>query len=382
MNALATVTRSKLTGNAVAVASGVPVQGRASTTTSHSLAFTSSWEPDLWGAVRRAVEAAADTAQADADFLALTRLSMQATMAQLYFQVRTLDLDQKVLNETVDAYQFSLKITLNRYNAGVAAKADVIQARSLLEAAQAQAIDNGVNRAAFEHAIAVLIGTPPSCFALPPKPLDTAPPKIPVNLPSELLERRPDIAQAERQMASANAEVGVAIAAYFPVLSLTAAVTSQGLGPLLELPAFGWAIGGQLAETIFDGGLRAANTAAARSNYDATVANYRQVVLSAFQDVEDNLATLRILAKEYAVQKRAVADARLAVKLVLNQYKSGTVAYTDVIVAQAILYKAEKSLADLSGQRMTATVALIKALGGGWQTKDPIKAGKAVSDFQ
>jgi NodT family efflux transporter outer membrane factor (OMF) lipoprotein len=345
-----------------------PTESTAGPTTTHLGSLIGTWEPDLWGSLRRAVEASADTAQASAAQLALTQLSTQATLAQLYFQIRTLDLDQKILNENVSAYKKALKLTENRYVSGVAARSDIIQAQSLVDVSQAQAIDNGVARAKFEHAIAVLIGKPASCFSLAPDPLNIEPPVIPVYVPSVLLERRPDIAQAERLMAAANAQVGVAIAAYFPVLSLTATGITQGpgTGPWFLPSSFGWSLGAQVAETLIDGGLRRATTRAARANYEATVATYRQTVLAAFQDVEDNLSTLRILDAEIIVQRRAVANAKLALKLVMNQYKAGTVGFTDVIVVETLLYNAEKTASDISGHRMTAAVGLIKALGGGW----------------
>lgn len=335
----------------------------------YSALINATWEPDLWGAVRRAVEASVDTAQANAAQLASTRLSMQATLAQFYFQLRALDQDQVVLDETVRAYQKALKIATNRYNAGVASRADVISAESVLDAAQASASNNGVNRAIFEHAIAVLVGQPASCFAIAKNPLNLTPPKIPLQVPCTLLERRPDIANAERLMAAANAQIGQAIAAFFPVVTLSGDRGYVGTSHWFSPQDLVWSLSAQAVQTLFDGGLRIATTQAARSNYEATVATYRQTVLAAFQDVEDNLSTLRILAKQYTVQQRAVDSAKHALKLVTNQYKSGTADFAAVIVAQTILFNAEKNAADLAGQRMVATVGLIKALGGGWDTK-------------
>ena len=351
--------------------SGAGGASPAITFSNYSLNLNATWEPDLWGSVRRAVEASADTAQASEALLESTRLSMQATLAQLYYQLRNLDMDQKILDDNVHAYQRALKIAKYRYASGVDAQSDVIQAESLVEAAQAAAINNGVNRALYEHSIAVLVGVPASCFALARDPLNTVPPKIPVQVPSVLLERRPDIAQSERLMAAANAQVGVAIAAYFPVLTLTASGSTQGpgLGPLFSAPTLAWALGAQLVQTVFDGGLRFATTAAARANYDATVATYRQTVLAAFQNVEDNLSTLRILEKEIIVENRAVVSAKKALEIVINQYKSGTAALADVIVAETVLFTAEKNAADIAGQRMVAAVGLIKSLGGGWDGK-------------
>lgn len=342
----------------------------SSVSTGHSLLFTATWEPDLWGSIRRTVEASIANAQASSAQLALARLSAQASLAQFYFQLRALDADQKLLDDTVKGYQESLRLTQNRYNAGVAALSDVVQAESLLEGAQAQAINNGISRAQFEHAIAVLIGQPPAAFSMKFSPLAAVPPQIPLELPSELLERRPDIAQAERLVAQANANIGVAIAAYFPNLTFTGSSSNQGLGfaHWFTMPPMSWSIGAQLAETIFDGGLRSATVAAMRATYQAQVASYRQTVLAAFQDVEDNLASLRILAAESIVQNEAAATAQRALELVLNQYKAGTVPYASVIVAQITAYNAEKNAADINGQRMTAAVGLIKALGGGWNT--------------
>lgn len=340
-----------------------------STTTNHSLVLDSSWEPDLWGNIRRSVEANQAGAQASAAQLAATRLSTQAALAQYYFELCNLDRDQKLLNDTVANYQKSLKLTQNQYASGVAARADIVQAQSQLESAQTQAINNGISRAQYEHAIAVLIGVPPASFTLVITPMHNKPPTIPVQIPSLLLERRPDIAEAERQMAQANAQIGIAQAAYFPNLTLSATGSVQGTDYThwFSLPALSWAVGPTLAGTLFDGGLRSATTAAARANYDASVANYRQTVLAAFQDVEDNLAALRILNSEAIIQDQAAANARLALQLITNQYKAGTVAYTNVITAQINAYNAEKSAADITGLRMTTTVALVKALGGGWE---------------
>ncbi len=362
------LTPTSSVGNVTPVSVGGSSGSSASYSTVHSWLVGASWVPDLWGSVRRTVEAASAGAQASGAQLALARLSAQATLAESYFQLRALDKDQQVLNDTVTGDQKALQLTQNQYNAGVAARADVVQAQAQLEAAQALAINNGISRAQFEHAIAVLIGQPPEIFSIPYEPLATKPPQIPLEVPTVLLERRPDIAQAERLMAQANAQIGVAIAAYYPDLTLTATASErgQGLAHWFSLPALSWAVGPQLAETLFDGGLRAATTAAARANYDATVATYKETVLAAFQNVEDNIASLRILTNEAVVQDQAAASARLALKLVTNQYKAGTVAYSSVIIAQNAAFAAEKSAADITGLRMTAAVGLITAMGGGW----------------
>lgn len=334
--------------------------------TNHVLIFDASWEPDLWGSVRRSVEASSEGAEATAAQLASVRLLSQATLAQDYFQVRALDRDQKILDDTVQEYQDALSLTKHRYASGVAARTDVVQAQTQLDTARSAAINNKMARAQFEHAMAVLIGEPAATFSILPKPLNAKPPQIPVDVPSELLERRPDIAQAERTAAEANAQIGVAMAAYFPSLTLngTASVQHRGYSNWFSLPDMAWTLGPQLAQNIFDGGLRRATTAAARANYEAMAATYRQTVLAAFQDVEDNLASVRILAQQSVVQDSAARNARYSLKLMMNQYKSGTVAYSDVIIAQTTALTAEKSAADILGQRMVATVGLVKALGG------------------
>lgn len=338
-------------------------------TTSYQTALQASWEPDLWGTVRRQVESNKANAQASAAQVAAVRLSMQATLAQNYFQLRTLDHDQKVLNDSVTAYQKSLKLTQSRFAAGVSSQSDVIQAETQLKTAQAQAIDNRINRAQLEHAIAVLVGVPPANFSLPPKQLVMIPPNVPLLVPSALLERRPDIAQAEREMAAANAQIGVAIAAYYPTLTIGPSIGYQNgnLAKLFTQPSLFWSVGPQLAATLFDGGLRKSTTEAARASYEQSVATYRQTVLAAFQDVEDNLAAQRLLTSEVQVQKQASVAAQHSLKIMLNNYTAGTATYIDVTVAQNTAYTAEKTYQDVVGRRMTAAVGLIKALGGGWQ---------------
>lgn len=335
----------------------------------HSWLFDVSWEPDIWGAVRHQVESRTASAEASGALFASTRLSSEALLAQTYFQLRGLDAIQQLLNDTVISYQKTLKLTQNRYASGVAARGDILQAQSTLDAAQAQAINNGILRSQYEHAIAVLIGIPPAEFSLATHSLHAIPPTIPINVPSSLLERRPDIAQAERLIAQANAEIGVAIAAYFPTLTLSGSASSvtKGFGPIFSAPLWSWSLGAQAAETIFDGGARSATVAAAKEGYQATVANYRQVVLTAFQDVEDNLASLRILNHQILIEKKAVASAKLALKLVMNQYKSGTVDYVSVSTAQVHAFTAQQNALNVSTERMVSSVKLIKALGGGWE---------------
>jgi len=336
--------------------------------TAYSTNFTAVWEPDLWGNVSRLVESNEAGAQASAAQLAAVRLAAQGSLAQYYFQLRTLDALQKLLDENVMASEKLLKLTQNRYQAGVASQLDVAQAQSQYQTAQVQATDNGVNRALYEHAVAVLIGQPPATFALVRAPLMQAPPDIPLQVPSVLLERRPDVAEAERLMAQANAEIGVAVSAYFPLLTLTASggFSSRSAQNWFTVPAQVWSIGPQLAATLFDGGLQRAKVDAAYAVYDQNVALYRQTVLAAFQDVEDNLATLRILGSEVATQNAAVESAKLALKLVVEGYKAGTVDYSSVLTAQITAYTAEETAINIMGRRMVAAVGLIKALGGGW----------------
>jgi NodT family efflux transporter outer membrane factor (OMF) lipoprotein len=333
-----------------------------------SVALDASWEPDLWGKVSRTVAAQkAGQEGAAADF-ANARLSAQATLAQTYFQLRALDAMQKLLDDTVSAYAQALKLTQNQYAQGVVARSDVIQAQTQLQSAQAAAIDNGVARAQDEHAIAVLVGQTASTFSIPSIPLDAEPPSVPVGVPSELLERRPDIAAAERRTAAANEQIGVAIAAYFPSLTLSAQGGYQNsvLSNLFTLPSRFWSVGPTLAATLFDAGLRHAQTEAARAAYDQQAAVYRQTVLGAFQEVEDDLASQRILAQEVVVQRQAVDSAKQALAIVTNEYKAGTVAYVNVLTAQTTAFSAEQKLANLAGQRMVSSVGLVKALGGGW----------------
>ena len=335
---------------------------------SFNVQLDASWELDLWGSISRTVNAQKAGQQGAAADLANARLSAQATLAQTYFSLRSLDSTQKLLDDTVAAYQRSLQLTQNQYAAGVAARSDVIQAQTQLQSAQAAAIDNGVQRAQDEHAIAVLVGEPASTFSIPPMPLTATPPAVPSQMPSALLERRPDIASAERKAAAANEQIGVAIAAFFPSLTLSATggFENSVFSQLLTAPSRFWTLGPQLAATIFDAGLRQAQTEAARAAYDQDVANYRQTILAAFQDVEDNLASQRILEQEIVVQRQAVDSARQALAIVTNEYKAGTVGYVNVLTAQTTAFTAEQKLESIAGQRMVSSVGLVKALGGGW----------------
>jgi NodT family efflux transporter outer membrane factor (OMF) lipoprotein len=360
----ASLTRSSRTGTT----------GASPTATSDYLLLAdASWEPDLWGRVRRTVEGSKASAQATAADLESTRLLVQAELAQDYFQLRVLDGQKQLLDATVIAYQKTLELTKNQYASGVASRADVLQAETQLKTTQAQAIDVGVQRAQMEHAIALLVGKPASLFSIPVAPLATVPPAVPVGVPSELLERRPDIAGAERRVAAANAQIGVAVAAYYPAVTLSASggFESTSLSKWLTWPSRFWSVGPGISETVFDGGLRRAQTAAARAAYDATVASYRQTVLTGFQEVEDNLAALRILQDEAQVQDEAVKAAQQTVTVTTNQYKAGTVSYLNVIVAQAAALNSEITALNILGRRMAAAVLLVKALGGGWNTSTP-----------
>lgn len=327
------------------------------------------WEPDLWGSVRRQVEANTGNAQASAATLQALRLSSQAALAQNYFQMKVLDEQKAMLDEIVSVYGKTLQITQNRYAVGVAAKSDVVQAETQLESVRAQAINLGVARAQLEHAIAVLIGKPPAELSLTSSTLDVQPPSIPLSLPSELLERRPDIAAAERKIAAANAQIGVAKAAYYPSLNLavTNGFQTSTLDNLFKAASRYWALGpAGAALTVFDGGAKNAQYKQAIDSFDASVAAYRQTVLTGFQEVEDNLAALRILAEEKQVQDKAVEAADQALKLTINQYQAGTISYLNVIIAQTAALSNRQTAVQLHGQQLAASVLLVKALGGGW----------------
>lgn len=341
---------------------------RSGTQTEYAMPLSISWEIDVWGRIRRSVEASQANAQASSADLASTRLSLQAELATDYFQLRAIEAERQLFDRTVAAYEKSLQLTRNRNAGGVASRADVVQAETQLETARSQAIDLGVNRAQLEHAIAVLVGEPASTFALPMAPLTALPPPVPVGIPSELLERRPDVGAAERRVAAANAQIGVATAAYYPavILSATGGFASSDISKWLIWPSRFWSVGPSVSETVYDGGLRRAQTAQARAAYDESVATYRQSVLSAFQEVEDNLATLRILEEEARVVTAAVDAAEESVRLEKDRYKAGTVSYLDVVVAQTLALVNERAAVDVAARRMSASVLLIEALGGGW----------------
>ena len=340
----------------------------------YRLNLDASWEPDIWGSVRRSVEAGDAGVQASAADIEAAKLSAQATLVQDYFSLRIADARKRLLDDTVAAYEKSLKLTQNQYAVGVVARADVVAAETQLKSAKAQAVDVGVQRAQLEHAIAVLLGKAPAEFAIAPaiSAFVTISPAIPLGIPSDLLERRPDIAAAERRAAAANAKIGVAEAAYYPALTLsaTAGFQSRSFSQWLTYPSRFWTLGAALAQTIFDGGLRKAQTAQAVAVYDETAANYRQSVLTAFQEVEDNLASLRILEEEAQLQAEAVKSAHESAQIATNQYKAGVVTYINVVNAETIVLNNERAALTVQNSQLTAAVLLIKALGGGWNVSE------------
>jgi NodT family efflux transporter outer membrane factor (OMF) lipoprotein len=334
----------------------------------YNLPVEASYMVDVWGSVRRSIEADTATAQYSFANLENMRLSYQATLAEDYFSLHGLDAEEELLEKTVQSYRQYLDLTTNRYKSGVASQGDVALAQTQLSTTQAQLIDLGVQRAQYEHAIAVLTGTPASLFSIEKKSLTGTPPHIPVGVPSMLLERRPDIAGAERQVASANASIGVAVAAYYPSLTLTGStgVESIHFSDLFTGPSFLWSVGPAIAQTLFDAGRIHGEVQEAQANYDATVAAYRQTVLTAFQQVEDDLAGLRILEQEAAAQDSAVKAAQQSLDIAQNEYRAGTVDYLTVITTQATALNDELSSVTIHTRRMTTSVLLIEALGGGW----------------
>ena len=344
---------------------GVPVREISS---DYLMTGSVSWEPDIWGKTRRAVESSEASAQVSAADLAAMRLSMQSSLMQDYFQLRALDSQKILLERTIVEYKKFLDLTNNRYKTGVAAQSDILNAETQLSNAQAQAIDTTVQRSQLEHAIAVLIGKPPSAFSLPVAPLAVNPPPVPVGLPSDLLERRPDIAAAERAMAAANAQIGVAKSAYYPSISLNGAggFDAAQFSDWLVWPSRYWSLGTTLSQTLFDGGLRGAQTDQAIAAYEASVATYRQTVLAGFQEVEDNLAALRILSHEAQVQDKTVQSSMRLAAITLNQYKAGVESSLDVATTQATALNNQVTAMGINSRLMVAHGMLISALGGGW----------------
>lgn len=324
------------------------------------------------GRIRRTVAAAREETQATAADYATASLSLHAELAIDYFELRSADAQKQLLDDTVKAYTDALQLTKNRFQGGIAPKSDVAQAQTQLDTTLVQDTDVTVARAQYEHAIAILIGKPPAELTLLPAPLNLQPPVIPVGVPSELLERRPDIAASERRMAEANQQIGIARAAYFPTLTLDASAGFEGTSILnwFTWPSRFWAVGPQAGETLYDGGRRRAGMEGALANYDGAVATYRQTTLTAFQEVEDNLAALRILEGETQQQQEAVAAAEESLQLFTNRYKGGVDTYLQVINAQTVALSNERNNVDILRRRMDASVLLIKALGGGWNVSE------------
>jgi NodT family efflux transporter outer membrane factor (OMF) lipoprotein len=345
-------------------------RGILSTGNNYNLGVDASWEADIWGSVGRSVESSRAGAQATAGDLESITLSSQAALVQNYFLLRVADLRRRILDNAVANFQRNLTLVQNQYKAGIVARSDLVQAEAQLRSTQAQAISVGVERAQLEHAIAVLLGRPPADFSIPPVDYVAVIPDIPTGVPSELLERRPDIASAERRAAAANAQIGVAKAALFPSLTLSAAggFSSATFANWLTMPSRFWTLGPALAQILFDGGLRQAITDQAIAAYDGSAASYRQTVLNGFQEVEDNLAALRILEEQAGVQAEAVKASRQSVEIITNQYKAGIVSYLNVVVVQAGALNNETAAVQILADRLVANVQLIKALGGGWDT--------------
>ena len=362
ISAAPSITNARVSSNVSALSKGQQ--------TTYDLPVDLSYQADVWGSIRRSVTASAESAQSSFAQLENARLSYQAELAQDYFQLRGTDGEWQLLEDTVKSYQDYLKLTQDRFANGVASGADVAQAQTQLNTARAQLIDLGVARAQYEHAVAVLTGKPPAAIQISSGPIKTSPPPVPVGVPSTLLERRPDIAANERLMAVANEQVGIAKVAYYPTVSISAAAGVESLAFLkwISWPSRFWSVGPAVAETIFDAGRRRAAVAQAQAAYDVTVANYRQTVLTAFQQVEDNLAALRVLEKEAQAEDEAVKAAQDSLNISTYQYKAGTANYLTVITTQAILLQDQVQAVNILTRRMGASVLLIEALGGGWNT--------------
>jgi NodT family efflux transporter outer membrane factor (OMF) lipoprotein len=344
-------------------------RGAGGTSQSFSLPGVATWEPDLWGRVRLSVENAVESAQVSAADLENIRLSQQALLATDYFSLTANDMQQAVLHDTIEAYDKNLQLTINRYNGGVASRSDITLAQTQLAGAKAQYTDQRIARAQDEHAIAVLTGQPPASLEIGTTIIAAPPPPIPVAVPSQLLERRPDIAANERQVAAANANVGIAQTAYYPTLTLsaTAGFLTNNLANLFTYASRDWSAGPSISQTLFDFGRRGAALEGVQAAYDATVAAYRQTVLAAFQEVEDDLANLRYLAEEAVQQQEAVVAANQALSLENDRYKAGTDSYLNVITTQEIALSDQQTAVTILQRRMTAAVDLVKALGGGWE---------------
>jgi len=376
VNATGSATQSKSAASTFASTTGTVLPSGVSTVNrpikNYSLKLGASWDVDVWGNIRRAVESARDTAQASKADLANAKLSAQILLAVDYVQLRATDEQKRLIDDTVKAYADNLRIVNNKFNSGVAARSDVLTAQTQLKSAQASAVDLLRTRAQYEHAIAVTIGEAPADLTLQLKPWTLKEPPVPVGVPSTLLERRPDIAAAERSMAAANAQIGVAMGGYFPQLTLTGSdgFSAATLSRFFSAANNSWSFGASAVQTIFDAGLTSAKVRAARATYDQQVANYRQTVLTAFQGVEDNIAAIRVLDAEYALDAEASNEADEAEKITNNQYTAGTIDYTSVVVAQNTALSARRTLIQTDQSRMVAVVDLISALGGGWNDAD------------
>jgi NodT family efflux transporter outer membrane factor (OMF) lipoprotein len=357
-------------GGAASNAAGANGSSNAGTRTAYSLPFNVAWEPDLWGSIRRSVTGNIELAQASEADLENARLLYQSELAQDYFQLHGIDGEADLLQTTSDSYNEYLTLTKNRYAAGVASDLDVAQAESQLYSAQSALIDLGEQRAQLEHAVAILTGKPPSDMSIPAVPLSMPPPPIPIGLPSDLLERRPDIASAERRVAAANEQIGIAMAAFYPAFTLSsgAGLNASSLAKWFTWPSRFWSVGPGLSETLFDAGRRRAVVAQQQAAYDATVTGYRQNVLTALQQVEDNLAALRVLSDENDKLQQTIQSADRALTISSAQYRAGTTSYLTVITSQATLLGAQRSAIQLLSRRLTASVLLVEALGGGWDS--------------
>jgi NodT family efflux transporter outer membrane factor (OMF) lipoprotein len=385
-------TRSHSSGNLTNNTAGSGTGGTGTGSTSNSgvtgsistLPFEVSWEPDLWGKVRNTIHQAQYNAQLSAADLENERLTEQASLAAYFFELRGQDALQRVFDDTIEADNKSVELSRARYETGVDDQISLVEAEIALQTAVASSTNLGIARAQYEHAIAVLIGATPSNFSIPVKPLDAKPPTLPVGIPSQLLERRPDIAASERNMAAANAQIGIATAAYYPNLTITASAgfESSALKNLMTWPSRFWSVGPSLSETIFDAGLRRATVNQYVAVYNADVAGYRQTVLTAFQQVEDNLAAVRLLSKQIQEQQQSEESAKRYLELATARYETGVDQYLSVLIAQTTLLGTQQQLASLQTQAMTASVQLVEALGGGWdrsQLQTPAQVSQKVS---
>ena len=350
---------------------GATTVSPGATTNTYTAKLGASWDVDLWGRIRRTIEAARDSAQASKADIANAQLSAQVLLAADYLQLRATDEQKRLLDDTIKAYTDNLRIVQNKYNVGVSQRSDVLTAQTSLNSAKAQAADLMRTRAQYEHAIAVTIGVPPSSFTLAAIPYALKTPSVPLGVPSTLLQRRPDVAAAERTMAASNAQIGVALAGFFPDVSLTGSdgFSAATLSRFFSAANNSWSIGASAAQTVFDAGSTFAKVRGARATYDANVATYRQTVLTAFQQVEDNIAAARVLDTEYEFDAAASQEADEAEKITNNQYLAGTVDYTTVVVAQNTALSARRTLIQTDSARLVAVVDLISALGGGWSDR-------------